>query len=286
MGLKKLQYNWKEFLIDTLIFILASTAFSIGINCFLANNNIINGGITGIATILNYLFNLPIGTGIFIMNMPLLLIALRKLGLLFVFRTFWVIAISSAIIDLGAFLPVYKNDLLLSSIFGGVLSGLSLGIIFLRNATTGGVDIIARLIKLRHPHITLGKSIFILDAVVIITGGIIYNNLESMLYATVAIFVSAQVLDYIIYGISRGATIMIISEKNDEIRQLLINDLNRGVTVLKGQGGYSGNDNKVLLCACYDNQIQKIIKKIKSADENAFFIITQAKQIIGEGFMR
>ena len=286
MGLKKLQYNWKEFLIDTLIFILASTAFSIGINCFLANNNILNGGITGIATILNYLFDLPIGTGIFIMNMPLLLIALRKLGLLFVFRTFWVIAISSVIIDLGAFLPVYKNDLLLSSIFGGVLSGLSLGIIFLRNATTGGVDIIARLIKLRHPHITLGKSIFILDAVVIITGGIIYNNLESMLYAAVAIFVSAQVLDYIIYGISRGATIMIISEKNDEIRQLLINDLNRGVTVLKGQGGYSGNDNKVLLCACYDNQIQKIIKKIKSADENAFFIITQAKQIIGEGFMR
>ena len=286
MGLKKLQYNWKEFLIDTLIFILASTAFSIGINCFLANNNIINGGITGIATILNYLFNLPIGTGIFIMNMPLLLIALRKLGLLFVFRTFWVIAISSVIIDLGAFLPVYKNDLLLSSIFGGVLSGLSLGIIFLRNATTGGVDIIARLIKLRHSHITLGKSIFILDAVVIITGGIIYNNLESMLYAAVAIFVSAQVLDYIIYGISRGATIMIISEKSDEIRHMIINDLNRGVTVIKGQGGYSGKERNILLCACFDNQTQKLIKKIKSADENAFFIVTQSKQILGEGFMR
>ena len=286
MGLKKLQYNWKEFLIDTLIFILASTAFSIGINCFLANNNILNGGITGIATILNYLFDFPIGMGIFIMNMPLLIIALRKLGLLFVFRTFWVIAISSVIIDLGAFLPVYKNDLLLSSIFGGVLSGFSLGIIFLRNATTGGVDIIARLIKLKHPHITLGKSIFILDAIVIITGGIIYKNIESMLYAAIAVFVSAQVLDYVIYGISRGATIMIISEKSDEIRHLIINDLQRGVTVLKGQGGYSGIENNILLCACYDNQIQKIIKKIKSADENAFFIITQAKQIIGEGFMR
>lgn len=286
MGLKKLQYNWKEFLIDTLVFIVASTAFSFGINCFLANNNILNGGITGIATILNYLFDFPIGMGIFVMNVPLLLIALRKLGILFVFRTFWVIAISSVIIDIGAFLPVYKSDLLLSSIFGGVLSGFSLGIIFMRNATTGGVDIIARLIKLRYPHITLGKSIFILDAVVIITGGIIYNNLESMLYAAVTVFVSAQVLDYIIYGISRGATIMIISEKNDEIRQLLINDLNRGVTIFKGHGGYSGEEKSVLLCACYDNQTQKLIKKIKSADENAFFIVTQSKQIVGEGFMR
>lgn len=286
MVLKKLQYSPKEFLIDTLVFILASTAFSVGINCFLANNNILNGGITGIATMLNYLFNFPIGMGIFLMNVPLLLIAFKKLGVMFVFRTFWVIAISSVIIDLGAFLPVYKNDLLLSSIFGGVLSGISLGIIFLRNATTGGVDIIAKLIKLRHPHITLGKSIFILDAVVIITGGIIYGNLESMLYAAITVFVSAQALDYIIYGISRGATIMIISEKSDDIRHLIINDLHRGVTVLKGQGGYSGTEKNILLCACFDNQTQKLIKKIKSADENAFFIVTQSKQILGEGFMR
>ncbi len=286
MVLKKLQYSPKEFLIDTLVFIVASSVFSVGINCFLARNNILNGGITGIATIFNYLFDFPIGMGIFVMNVPLLLIAFKKLGVMFVFRTFWVIAISSVIIDIGAFLPVYKNDLLLSSVFGGVLSGFSLGIIFMRNATTGGVDIIAKLIKLKYPHITIGRSIFILDAIVIITGGIIYNNIESMLYAAVTVFVSAQVLDYIIYGFSRGATIMIISEKSDEIRHLIINDLNRGVTVLKGQGGYSGTEKNILLCACFDNQTQKLIKKIKSADENAFFIVTQSKQILGEGFMR
>lgn len=286
MGLKKLHYSTKEFLVDTLVFIFASAAFSVGINCFLARNNILNGGITGIATILNYLFDFPIGMGIFLMNVPLLLIAFKKLGVKFVFRTFWVIAISSIIIDLGVFLPVYKNDLLLSSIFGGVLSGFSLGIIFMRNATTGGVDIIAKLIKLKYPHISLGKSIFILDAVVIITGGIIYGNLEAMLYAAITVFVSAQVLDYIIYGFSRGATIMIISEKSDEIRHMIINDLNRGVTVIKGQGGYSGAEKNILLCACFDNQTQKLIKKIKSTDENAFFIVTQSKQILGEGFMR
>ncbi|MBO5944247.1 MAG: YitT family protein [Clostridia bacterium] len=280
----KLKGNAKEFLIDALVFIAASTAFSVGINCFLARNNILNGGFTGIATILNYLFEIPIGTAIFIMNVPLLLIAFKKLGIKFIFRTFLVIAISSIIIDIGAFLPVYRNDLLLSSIFGGLLSGISLGIIFMRNATTGGVDIIAKLIKIKYPHISLGKSIFILDAVVIIAGGFVYGNFESMLYASVAIFVSAQVLDYIIYGISRGAMIMIISDKNEEIRNMIVHELDRGVTVLKGQGGYSGQDKNVLLCACYDNQAHKLIKKIKSTDENAFFIVTQSKQILGNGF--
>ena len=284
MRVTNLKYNIKEFFFDILVFVVASTAFSVGINCFLARNNILNGGFTGIATILNYLFEIPIGVAIFIMNTPLLIIAFKKLGVKFVFRTFLVIAISSVIIDLGAFLPVYKNDLLLSSIFGGVLSGLSLGIIFMRNATTGGVDIIAKLIKLRHPHITLGKSIFILDAIVIIAGGFVYGNFESMLYATISIFVSAQVLDYVIFGISRGAMIIIISDKNDEIRNMLIGDLDRGVTVLKGQGGYSNQDKNVLLCACYDNQAHKLIKKIKSTDENAFLIVTQSKQILGNGF--
>lgn len=284
MRLTKLKSTAKEILIDTLVFILASAVYSVALNCFLARNNILNGGFTGIATILNYLFEIPIGVTIFVMNVPLLIIAFKKLGVKFVFRTFLVIAISSALIDLGVFLPIYKNDLLLSSIFGGVLAGFSLGIIFLRNATTGGVDIIAKLIKLKHPHITLGKSIFLLDVFVILLGGIVYGNLESMLYASVAIFVSAQVLDYIIYGVSRGAMIMIISDKNDEIRNMIVKDLNRGVTVLKGQGGYSGQDRNVLLCACYDNQTHKLIKRIKSTDENAFFIVTQSKQILGNGF--
>lgn len=276
----------KDFLCDTFIFSLSGVAFSVAINCFLSRNNILNGGFTGIATILNYLFNIPIGTAILIMNIPFFAIALKKLGIQFLKRTIWATLITSTFIDIGLFLPVYKNDLLLSSIFGGALVGISLGIIFLRNATTGGVDIIAKLIQIKYPHITIGKSILIFDGIVVILGGLVYWNVESMLYASVVIFVSAQVLDYIIYGVSRGATIMIISEKSDEIRHIIINDLNRGVTTLYGQGGYSGATKSVLLCACYDNQIQKFIKKIKSADENAFFIVTQSKQILGEGFMR
>ncbi len=276
----------KEFLADTLVFILGGILYSVAVNCFLSRNNILNGGFTGVATILNFLFNLPIGTVIFIMNIPVFAVAFKKLGARFVLRTVWATLINSTLIDIGVLLPVYQNDLLLSSLFGGALTGIALGIIFIRNATTGGVDIIAKLIQIKKPHISIGRSILLFDASIVVLGGIVYRNFESMLYAAVVIFVSAQVLDYIIYGVSRGAMIMIITEKSDEIRRMIINDFNRGVTVLKGQGGYSGEDKNILLCACYDNQAQKFIKKIKSTDENAFFIVTQSKQIVGNGFMK
>ena len=275
----------KEFFVDTLIFIISGILYSIAINCFLSRNNILNGGFTGIATILNFLFDLPIGTVIFVLNIPLFLLAFKKLGGRFVLRTVWATLINSTFIDLGIFLPVYKNDLLLSSLFGGALVGLALGIIFICNATTGGVDIIAKLVKLKFPHISIGRSILIFDAFVIILGGIIYDNVESMLYASVVIFVSAQVLDYVIFGVSRGAMILIISEQSEKLCNMIINELDRGVTILKGQGGYSKAQKDVLLCACFDNQTHKLIKKIKSADENAFFIVTQSKQILGNGFI-
>ena len=274
----------QEFLIDTLFFVISGILYSIAINYFLSKNNILNGGFTGIATILNFLFGLPIGTVIFIMNIPLFFIAFRKLGVRFVLRTIWATFINSIFIDLGAFLPVYQNDLLLSSLFGGALVGLALGIIFIRNATTGGVDIIAKLIKLKFPHISIGRSILLFDACIVILGGIVYRNIESILYAAVVIFVSAQVLDYVIFGVSRGAMILIISEQSEKLCNMIINDLDRGVTILKAQGGYSKNDKDVLLCACFDNQTHKLIKKIKSVDEAAFFIVTQSKQILGKGF--
>lgn len=281
---KKHLNDLKEFLFDTGIFILGGIGMSVAVNCFLAKNGILYGGFSGIATILNYLFSIPIGTAIFTMNIPLFLIALKKLGGKFIKRTIWATFITSILIDGGFFIPVYSNDLLLSSIIGGALVGVSLGIIFIRNATTGGIDIIAKLIQINHPHFSFGKSVLIFDGFVILLGGIIYRNIDAMLYAAVVTFVSAQVIDYVIYGVSRGATIMVITNKGDKIRKIILNDFNRGVTVLKGQGGYSNQEKDVLLCACYDNQTQKFIKKIKSTDENAFFIVTQSKQILGEGF--
>lgn len=272
------------FIIDTVMFIIGGMLYSTAINCFTSRNNILNGGFTGLATVLNHLFGFPIGTTIFLLNIPLFFLAYKRLGTKFVLRTMWATFIVSAMIDIGTVLPIYGNDLLLSSLFGGVLSGLGLGIVFIRNATTGGTDIIAKLLQLKFPHMSMGRSIFLFDLMIVVLGGVIYRNVESMLYAGVVIFVSTQTIDYIIYGVNRGTMIMIITQHGEAVRDLIITELRRGVTVLQGRGGYTDGEREVLICACYDNQTGKFIKKIKSADENAFFIVTQAKEILGEGF--
>ncbi len=280
----KVKSKLKLFITDTAFFILGGVLYSLSVNCFLSKNQILNGGFTGFATVINYLFGLPIGTVILFLNIPLFIISYKKLGIRFVVSSFWATFIMSALIDLGDFLPVYRGDLLLASLFGGALSGAGLGIIFINGATTGGTDIIAKLIGLKYPHITLGKTILLIDLVIIALGGLVYQNIESSLYASVVIFVSSQTIDYIIFGVNRSSLIFIVTEKGDEMRRLIINDIRRGVTVLKGSGGYTNSEKQVLICACYDNQTGKFIKKIKSFDEKAFMIITSAKEILGEGF--
>lgn len=274
----------QTFIIDTTVFIFGGAVYSVGVNCFTSRNNILNGGFTGLATILNYLFSTPIGTVILLLNIPLFLLAYKKIGKKFVLRTALATFIMSMLIDAGIFLPVYSNDLLLSSVFGGVLSGIGLGVIFIRNATTGGTDIIAKLIQIKFPYISIGRSIFIFDIIIVLTGGVIYRNAESMLYACIVIFISSQTIDYIIYGKERGTVIMIITENGDKIKELILSGLHRGITVLNGYGGYTNSPKEVIICACFDNQSNKFIKKIKQADENAFFIVTQSKEILGEGF--
>lgn len=280
----KVKSKIKSFLTDTAVYILGGVLYSISVNCFLSKNQILNGGFTGFATVINYLSGLPIGTVILFLNIPLFIISYKKLGVRFVISSFWATFIMSALIDMGDFLPVYRGDLLLASLFGGVLSGAGLGVIFINGATTGGTDIIAKLIGLRYPHISLGKTIFLIDLAIIALGGLVYKNIESSLYAAVVIFVSTQTIDYIIFGVHRSSLILIVTEKGDELRKIITNDIHRGVTVLKGSGGYTNSEKDVLICACYDNQTGKFIKKIKSFDEKSFLIITNAKEILGEGF--
>lgn len=274
----------KEYIIDTLVFIIGSIFFSVGVNCFTAENHILNGGFTGLSTIINYLTGMPIGSIMFLINIPFFILSYKKLGSHFILRTTLATFVLSVVIDLGESLPVYKNDMLLAAIFGGALCGGGLGIIFLRNATTGGTDIIAKLLQIWFPQMPMGKTIFLFDLVIIILGGIIYKNVESMLYAGIVIFLSSNTIDYILYGINRGIVITVITDKAPEIRDVIIKNYHRGVTIVKAQGGYTDAERNVIICACYDNQAGKIEKKIKEIDENAFFIVTQAKQILGNGF--
>ena len=181
-------------------------------------------------------------------------------------------------------MPSYTGDTLLAACFCGVLSGIGLAIIFIRDATTGGTDVIAKLVHKKFQHISIGTVILLADALVAITSGIVYKNFESVLYAAIVIFISSRTIDYIIYGTGGGKMLLIVTDYADEIIKAITEELSRGVTVLPVKGGYTGEDKNMLMCAIRSHEIAKLNRIIRSVDEKAFVIVTEAGEILGEGF--
>ena len=285
--MNRLEKLFKNSITDYIIIALGASLYAASVAVFTSKNNIAPGGLTGVSTMLNYLFSLPIGAMIFLMNIPLFLWAFFKNGKGFVVKTMTGTALVSVFIDIfQAVLPFYGGNIMLAAIFGGALSGLGLGLIFARGGSTGGTDIIAVSLNKRFPHISTGRLMLLSDAVVLTAAAIVYGNIESALYAGITIFVSVRVIDAVTYGTSRGngKLIFIISDSYDVISREIIQKLGRGVTVLDGSGAYTGNSKRVLMCAARPNQVVKITKGVKIIDKNAFIVVTTANSILGEGF--
>ena len=285
--MNRLEKLFKNSITDYIIIALGASLYAASVAVFTSKNNIAPGGLTGVSTMLNYLFSLPIGAMIFLMNIPLFLWAFFKNGKGFVVKTMTGTALVSVFIDIfQVVLPFYGGNIMLAAIFGGALSGLGLGLIFARGGSTGGTDIIAVSLNKRFPHISTGRLMLLSDAVVLTAAAIVYGNIESALYAGITIFVSVRVIDAVTYGTSRGngKLIFIISDSYDVISREIIQKLGRGVTVLDGSGAYTGNSKRVLMCAARPNQVVKITKGVKIIDKNAFIVVTTANSILGEGF--
>lgn len=285
--MNRLEKLFKNSITDYIIIALGSSLYAASVAVFTSKNNIAPGGLTGVSTMLNYLFSLPIGAMIFLMNIPLFFWAFYESGKGFLIKTMTGTALVSVFIDIfQAVLPFYGGNIMLAAIFGGALSGLGLGLIFARGGSTGGTDIIAVSLNKRFPHISTGRLMLLSDAVVLTAAAIVYGNIESALYAGITIFVSVRVIDAVTYGTSRGngKLIFIISDSYDVISREIIQKLGRGVTVLDGSGAYTGNSKRVLMCAARPNQVVKITKGVKIIDKNAFIVVTTANSILGEGF--
>lgn len=275
--------------IDYLIIAVGAVLYALSVVVFTSPNNIAPGGFTAVATMLNFMFSLPIGTFIFLMNIPLFIWGAIENGLNFLTKTIIGTAFVSAAIDvLTPFVPVYTGDTLLAAIFGGILNGIGLGFIFYRGGSTGGTDIIALNIHKHMPYVSMGNIILIADFVILVMAFFVYNSFESVLYAIIAIFVSIKVIDTISYGTSRGngKLMFIITNKYDELSKTIMNNLERGVTLLDGEGAYSGEKKRVIMCAVRPQQVYRIQNSVKSIDENAFIIVTTAGTIRGRGFAR
>ncbi|MBQ4129688.1 MAG: YitT family protein [Ruminococcus sp.] len=266
---------------------IGSVMYAASVNTFTSPNNIAPGGLTGVGTMLNHLFDLPIGVVILVLNIPLFIWGAIENGRKFLTKTIVATVLVSVIIDVMApFSYKYEGDTLLAAIFGGLLSGLGLAFIFFRGGTTGGTDIVARIIHKHHPHISVGTMILIVDAVVFIAAAFVYQSIESALYAVITVFVSTKVIDTVIYGIAHdnGKLMFIITNKYEELSSEIIERIGRGVTLLDAQGAYKNESKKVLLCAVRPSQVHKTKVLVNSVDENAFIVVTTANAISGKGF--
>ena len=277
----------KELFKDGAALLLGSALYSISVNSFTAPNHIAPGGVTGISTILHYLYGFPIGTLILLFNIPIITVGVIKLGVKFLAKTIIATVLISVLVDfLYIFLPVYRGNTILVALCGGVLSGSGLAVIFLRGGTTGGTDIIARLIHLKYPHFSMGRIILALDFIVISLAAIAFQSLESALYAMIAIFTASKIIDNVLYGADKGKVLMIVSEKPIELAQEIMLKLARGVTIIDGVGAYSSKKKEIIFCAVRRNETAKLHKIIRDVDIMAFTVALEAGEIIGEGFKK
>jgi len=277
--------KFKNILLDTGAFLLGGIIYSVSVNMFTAPNQIAPGGITGIATILNYLFKTPIGTMIIVLNLPLFVWAVIKFGIRFTAKTIMATLALSVFIDLASvFIVPYKGNAMLAAIYGGLLSGSGLSLFFMRGATTGGSDLLARIIRGSFRHLQIGKLILIIDIFVLTAAAIAYKNLESGLYSLIAIYASSQIIDGILYGIKTGKMMFIITQNSQDIKNAIVSRVQRGATLIESRGAYTDSDSEILLCAVRRSEVYKIRDVVKTADPKAFIIVTEANDIIGEGF--
>ena len=277
----------KEFVMDFLFMLAGSVIYAIGINGFTAPNNIAPGGVTGIATMLNFLFDTPIGTVVFLINIPIVFWAIVEIGYKLVAKTAMAIILNSIAIDTVAlFMPEYHGDALIITLIGGVCEGVGLSLVFMRGATTGGTDLTARVLNHRLRHLSMGKLMLAVDGCIIVVSAFVFKSIESAVYACVVIFVSTHIIDAILYGtdIGNGKMFFVISQKNEMIADRILTEMERGATFIKSRGAYLKQDGEILFCAVRRFEVYKISEIIRTTDPNAFVIVGDAGEITGEGF--
>ena len=273
-------------IIDIICIMIGSTSYSIGLHCFSAPNNIAAGGVGGISTLINATTGIEIGVLYGVINLPLIIIGFIFLGKKMMIKTFISVIVMTFVTDYGlAAVPAYRDgDRLLAAIFAGIFFGAGLGIVYLREGTTGGTDILNKLINKKFPHFKLGAIMLSTDAIIILASMLVYGNVESGLYSIIAIFIGSKVMDLILYGSFEGKMLLIFSDNYHEISEYVMKTLDRGVTWLNATGAYSEKNKQVICCAVHKNEYSKIKRKVKEIDPHAFIIITNADEVLGEGF--
>lgn len=273
--------------LDILLTIIGTFLFAVAINCFTAPNYIAPGGVSGIAIIINKLTGFKIGTINTFINIPLMILGFWFLGRRFMLKTIVSLIAFPIFVDyLLADVPVYTGNKLVASIFGGALLGVALGIILSRGSSSGGMDIISKLISNRFPHVKFGRIVFATDFIVVGASAIAFKSVEPALYALISLYISSVALDAVLYGFNVCKCMYIISEKSEEISQRIISEMDRGATILESHGAYTKKRRPTVMVAVRQNEYYKLKRIINSTDPQAFMIVTSANEIFGDGFSK
>lgn len=276
-----------EYLRMILAILIGCAVFSVGFNLFLEPHGLNAGGVSGLAMIISEKTKFrSVGVINALCNLPLFILGGWKIGKKFFIGSVIGMLSLSAFIDLFSFLPAIEMDPLVGAIYGGLISGLGLGAIFMSKGSTGGSDIVVRLLKLRYRHVPVGMINICFDAVVAVLTGLTFGNWVLTLYTGICIFISGKVTDAVVYRFDYSQVAIIISSRHEEIVSSIYDKLERGVTYLQGWGAYSGNETKVILTAVKKPQLADLKQLVVDIDPDAFVIVQEAHQVLGDGFSR
>lgn len=281
--LKKIDY--KKLAYDIMIDVVAGVLIAIGVYNFAANSGFPLAGVSGLALIGYHLFHFPIGVTTMVLNIPIALGCYRTLGREFFVRSIRSVIITSVIVDVIApSFPTYSGDLMLSAICTGIFSGLGYAMIFTNNSSTGGMDFISMSIRAKNPHVSLGKITFVIDVIIVAIGGWIFRDVDATIYGFIISYLLSAIIDKLMYGIDSGKMTLIVTEQGQAVADTIAQYSDRGSTILRGTGSYSGSDKEVVMCACNNKQMYAVRKAVKKVDPKAFTVIMESNEVVGEGF--
>ncbi|MCH5344406.1 MAG: YitT family protein [Acetatifactor sp.] len=269
---------------DYLVITVAALLYAVAISLFLDPNSLAPGGVTGISIILNRTVGLPTGTWILLLNIPILILGTWKFGVRFIVSTIYCTVTTSFFTNLLAAYGALTEDPLLAALVGGILIALALGWTFKAGATTGGMDIIIKVIRLKIPHLKTGYLFLVLDIIVVSLSALLFKNVDRALYAGLVVYITSHVLDLVLYGRDGAKLIYIISDHSEKIADRILDELDIGVTYIQGEGAYSGKEKRVILCVLRKQLSSKAEEIIREEDPKAFLIISSATEIYGEGY--
>ncbi len=277
--------NYKKQVKQILTEIIGSIFVAAAIYNFALNADFPMTGFSGISIILYHLFKLPIGFSSILLNIPVILICAKLLGKRFLFSSIRCMVISSIFMDyLAPLFPVYAGSRLLAALCTGVIGGIGYAMIYMVNSSTGGMDFITMSVKAINPHIPLGKIVFATDTAIVLIGGLIFRDIDGVIYGMIVSFLFSTVIDKMMYGINAGKLTLIVTDHGQMICNLIDEISARGSTILEGQGGFQGDKKQVVMCACSNKEMYQIQTAIREADPSSFLIILESNEVHGEGF--